>query len=226
MSSLPFNPIVGTPMLADVLNNFKKEVFLQLNCHALGTVQALNVTGLRGPNVQVTLDYTKSFYTRNEDGAYVQTEVNYPVIATCPLVVLGGGGSNLTFPVSKGDKCLILFNDRDMSNWIAGATSGSVSSPRLHNFSDALALVGPRQTAIPNYDASNVVLDGGSHLIQIMNEMTTLKTVLFELISAINAMTVSVTVTGVATGLGTAPGTGTVSGVPGSVNTDIGKLLK
>ena len=191
---IPLNKIPSDPTLMDVLNLHKKNILQGLNCHAIATVQSFDSTK---QTLTATVNYTKTYFELDTvTKQYVPTQVNYPLLVDCPVVILSGGTCALTFPISQGDECLILFNDRDMDNWFAsGSTTGPVATARLHSFSDAIALVGLNSTpnVIQNYDTTRAVLSNGTtlvgvgeSLIKIANEMTTLKTVLNGLIDAID----------------------------------------
>lgn len=128
--------------LHNLLNILKHEIFSELNCHALATVQSFDKERM---TVRATMNYP-----RNVDGA----DVAYPVMADCPVVVLSGGPARLTFPIAKGDPCLIFFNDRDIKGWMATGQVRRLNTSRLHSFSDAIALVGLQPvTAGPINDA-------------------------------------------------------------------------
>ena len=45
------------------------------------------------------------------------------------------------FEVSEGDRCLVVFADRDITRWLTG-DEDAVLSPRLHSLSDGFAFVG------------------------------------------------------------------------------------
>ncbi|QZN96396.1 Gp138 family membrane-puncturing spike protein [Symbiopectobacterium purcellii] len=70
-----------------------------------------------------------------------------PLLVDVPVVFPRGGGCTLTFPVSPGDECLIIFADRCIDFWWQ---SGGVQEPaddRMHDFSDAFVIVGPQSQA-------------------------------------------------------------------------------
>ena len=142
--SAPLNIPYGKPTLKDLLDAHKKDILLSLNCHAIATVVSFvpkdPVTGFA--TVTAQMNYSKTYTKQQEDGTYIQTFPPYPDLLDCPAITLGGGTSVLQVPVQPGDQCLILFNDRDLSNWWAGARSGPTASARLHSFTDAIALVG------------------------------------------------------------------------------------
>lgn len=179
--------------LSDVLDAWKKSIFLELNCHAIATVQSFN-SSLQ--TVTATINYNRTYYQENGSGQMVPVQVPYPVLVDCPVIILGGGSASLTFPISPGDECLILFNDRDIDNWWAGASTGPVATGRLHSFSDGLALVGFRE--VSNYDTSRALLKNSTtgvgvstSKVKIYNASTTLNTLLQNLCTAIQNLTVT-----------------------------------
>lgn len=75
------------------------------------------------------------------------SSVSYPLLVDVPVVFPRGGGCTLTFPVKKGDECLVIFADRAIDFWWQ---SGEVQEPvntRQHSLSDAFVLVGPQSQA-------------------------------------------------------------------------------
>lgn len=72
-----------------------------------------------------------------EDGV-----IDYPVLTNVPIIFPRSGGASLTMPVKRGDHCLLLFLDRDITAWLLGAKSKKPPSQRRHNLNDAVALMG------------------------------------------------------------------------------------
>lgn len=71
-----------------------------------------------------------------------QGGVNLPLCVDVPVSFPGGGDFFLTFPVQPGDECILFFSERCIDFWYA---NGGVQLPaeyRLHDLSDAFALVG------------------------------------------------------------------------------------
>lgn len=66
----------------------------------------------------------------------------YPPLLQVPFVVLGGGGSSLTFPISKGDNCLLLFCDFEIDRWWESGEAQPSNYDRKHDISDAFAIIG------------------------------------------------------------------------------------
>ncbi|EGB7356667.1 translation initiation factor IF-2 [Escherichia coli] len=70
-----------------------------------------------------------------------------PLLVDVPVVFPRGGGCTLTFPVSAGDECLVVFADRCIDFWWQ---NGGVQEPvdtRMHDLSDAFCIVGPQSQA-------------------------------------------------------------------------------
>lgn len=67
---------------------------------------------------------------------------DYPLLTGVPFVVLCGGSSRLTFPIKKGDNCLLLFCDYEIDRWWDTGEPLPANYERWHNISDAFALVG------------------------------------------------------------------------------------
>lgn len=50
----------------------------------------------------------------------ISTElVSYPVIANVPVQFMGSGNATFIFPLSKGDRCLIIFSQESMENYLS-----------------------------------------------------------------------------------------------------------
>lgn len=67
---------------------------------------------------------------------------DYALLKQVPFVVIGGGQSNLTFPIAKGDNCLLLFCDYEIDRWWDTGESLPSNFERKHDISDAFAIVG------------------------------------------------------------------------------------
>lgn len=198
------------PKLKDVLDAVKTDILQNMNCVAIATITAVTVHVGSGTQeivtVNATVNYNKTYFVRQPNGTYQAQTADYPQIVDAPLIGLTGGFTSLTMPVQPGDQCLILFNDRDLNNWFAGATSGPVATARLHSFSDAIALVGFQQSE--TYSSSHALLTNGIaevgvaqtnafpavQKVRVANDTTTLYNVLSQLITAIEAITVTTSV--------------------------------
>lgn len=188
---------IAKPKWRDVLNNLKKEIALTLNCHAIGTVYSFNPAN---QTVVATINYKKVLNKKDPvSGLYNEVLEDYPILLDMPAVVLGGGGGYLSFPIKKGDECLILFNDRDLDNWFQGVAPTEPRTGRLHSFADGIALVGLRSStkAISGYPTDKATLNYGASTVGVGDKVlitngTTLNTLLAALIDAITGLKIDV----------------------------------
>ncbi len=194
---LPKTSLPANPTLADLLNQLKKELMLELACQHVGTIQSFDAdkqTATATVNYKSTLSVFDA-----EKGVYVQKLVDYPVLVDCPVIFLFGSKGGFTNPVAKDDPCIVLFNDRDIDNWFQGAVPGSVASPRLHSLADGFIVVGPRSLAqsIADFDPDRPTLRNfsgttgvsvGEEKIDIFNEDHTLNELLQELVEDVKTL--------------------------------------
>lgn len=145
--------------LAALLQQHKKATSRQINCHQVGEIVSFN-PATQTAEVQVKMSYLLNGEIKE-----------YPLLLDCPCVVIGGGDGAITFPIKAGDSCLVLFNDRDMDNWYSGGQTMPPRTDRLHDFSDAIVLVGPRnkQNKISDYFAQGTEIKYGGSSIKLEN---------------------------------------------------------
>ena len=153
------------PKLADVLKQLKKDIFLSLNCHAIATVEVFNPAN---QTITASMAYKKTFL-KFQNGQESETLVDYPVMLDCPAVVIGGGPFSLKMPISPGDECLILFNDRSIDKWFEAGQVTALGSSRLHSFSDAIALVGinSSKNSLSGYSLTQAIMGDGTHDLKL-----------------------------------------------------------
>lgn len=199
--TIPIGLQKPNPGLKDLLDIWKVDVMRSLNCHAIAVVDSteLSDTGLQ--TVQATLVYGQTYFEPVGNGTYKTVIIPAPTLVDVPVVILGGGSTTLTFPIEKGDECLILFNDVDLGNWFSGANSGPVATPIQHGYSNGLAIVGfPRITGLTT---NHAVLSNGNAevgvpattegiaggLVRIANSTSTLGQVLVQLVGVLETLT-------------------------------------
>jgi hypothetical protein len=180
MSTVTSHSSLPEPDLRTVLLAFRKEIFAELNCLQIGTIQTFDAIF---QTATVTINSKRQFGDEVKD---------YPLLVDVPIVVMGGGKGRITYPIAKGDTCLVWFNDRNIDSWWGTGGTGSIpNSPRLHSMADGIALVGIRAKTNPiaGYSTTDVQVlhdDGGvisvAAKIQIANNSTSLLTVLQDLI--------------------------------------------
>ena len=223
--------------LTDVLNLLKKDIMMSLNCHAIGTIQSVDLVNQKC-NVQIAYLRTIMQPATGVEGSdvsntYAPKTIAYPVLSDCPFVSIQGGSFSLTVPVKIGDTCLVLFNDRDMDSWYHANQILPVATQRFHSMTDAIVLVGLRssQNPIPNYSTDHMLMANGETVLGISASKIlaknasgkSLNDLLQELVTNVQNLVTQVaeiTVTGVLSG-------GAVSGVPSNASaiTAIGTQL-
>jgi hypothetical protein len=108
------------------------------------------------------------------DGSTIS--VNMPLLVDVPVIFPSGGGFTLTFPITEGDECLVIFADRCIDAWWQSGGVAEPLEPRMHNLSDGFALVGPFSQArvLPNVSVENVQLrtDDGAASVTIKPDYT------------------------------------------------------
>lgn len=71
------------------------------------------------------------------------TNVNLPLLPDVPVSFPKGGPYHMTFPIKPGDECLLVFSSRCIDNWWQHGGVQAQRDLRMHDLSDAIALVGP-----------------------------------------------------------------------------------
>lgn len=160
------NYIPNEPSLKDLLDYMARDIKLNLNCHHIGTIQSFDALT---QTAQVSINYTKTFLQIDDIGNSSVQSVNYPVLASCPIIALGGGLASITFPITPGDECLVLFNDRDLENWFNGSSNSPPATGRLHSFTDAVVMVGVRSltNVLTSYNTSSPEIRMGGNKITL-----------------------------------------------------------
>ncbi|MEA8802420.1 Gp138 family membrane-puncturing spike protein [Klebsiella aerogenes] len=141
----------------ETLNQLKKQVSSVLRVALPGTVESFDAE-----TVTATIQLGILGLSDGESTAL-------SVLNDVPVMFPRGGGCSLTFPVKKGDECLVIFADRSIDFWWQ---SGGIQEPvddRMHDLSDAFCIVGPQSQAKKISDISTNAVelrsdDGGTKL--------------------------------------------------------------
>ncbi len=65
-----------------------------------------------------------------------------PVLPSVPVLAIGGGTFRLTFPLVVGDEVLVLFMERDISEFLRTGETTAPPDQRLHHLAHAIAIPG------------------------------------------------------------------------------------
>ena len=134
-----------------------------INCVQIGIVQRF-YPDTQTADIQIALKHVI-----NVDPDGTQTLKERPLLVSCPVIIMTGGAGHLTFPIVQGDTCIILFNDREIDNWLALGGVQVPTSVRTHDLSDGIAIVGLRNTqnAIAGYFMGGAELRFGAGSVQV-----------------------------------------------------------
>lgn len=161
-----------------LLNLFEEEaatIFRTLNCVKIGEIQSFDTV-----NQTATI---KILHKKvNEYNLETRELEDYSLLEQVPVIVMGGGSSYISYPISPGDNCLILFNDFEIDGWWSTGEALPENFSRRHDLSDAIAIVGLHSlvSLIQNYSPflnlhysaeSNIIVGED---ISINNEQTTI----------------------------------------------------
>ena len=159
---------VITPDLSALIDLRIKRGMSNLNCTLIGTIQEFDAA---------TQTATISVNYKRKVGKLF---VEYPLLLDCPIVILSGGGSYLTFPIATGDTCIVLFCDRDIDAWFDSGQILAPNSDRIHDLSDGIALVGIRSklNLLETYNEvrASLIDESGERLSQAGDTKTSFRT--------------------------------------------------
>lgn len=93
---------------------------------------------VRGATVQPAIQAEVT----NKDGS--KSLATLPLLQDCPVQFPEGGGAVLTFPVKKGDECLVVFASRCIDSWWQSGGVQPQAELRMHDLSDGFVLLGFR----------------------------------------------------------------------------------
>ena len=121
--------------LADTLDYWFNNFSDSFNSIKVGKVINVNTSNQ-------TVDVQVLHKRINTNNLFKRELRDYPVLVGVPFIVLGGGGSSLTFPIAKGDNCLLLFCDFEIDRWWESGEAQPSNYDRKHDISDAFAIIG------------------------------------------------------------------------------------
>lgn len=130
---------INDPYAAMLLAMQGNQSDIQTSCPAI--IQSFN------PSQQTcTAQPTIQWKVRAENGTY--SWITLPVLVDIPVYFPKGGGFTLTFPVTIGDECLLVFANRCIDSWWYNGGIQEQNDIRMHDISDGFAFVG--FSSVPN----------------------------------------------------------------------------
>ena len=99
-----------------------------------------------------------------------------PLCINVPVILPSGGGFHLTFPINRGDECLLIFCERSMDLWLDQGGVQQPSAKRFFSLSDGFAIMGlhSKPKAISGYNNTAIELRTTGNKITIENGLTTM----------------------------------------------------
>lgn len=135
--------------------------------------------------------------------------VNMPLLVDVPVHFPRGGGCTLTFPVAKGDECLVVFAARCIDGWWQSGGVQAPMDPRIHDLSDGFAFVGffSQATKIGGISTASTQLrsNDGATYIDLNPSTKKVKIVApggFDVIAPLSTFSAGVTIRGLLTFVG------------------------
>lgn len=114
--------------------------------------------------------------TTPETGA---KELTLPLITKVPVVFPKGGGFSMRFPVQAGDECLVVFTERELTQW---KNFGGVQTPkdyRRHHLTDGVCILGlsSAKNALQNFSNTDCELSNtdGTVKVSMSNDTITIE---------------------------------------------------
>jgi len=127
--------------LTQVLEKLTNSIKISLNCIKIGEIVSFDKTdqtcSVRILHIQ---DENYNIYMPND------FSLEYPTLEKVPVVIMGGGGTYISHPISAGDQCVLLFCDYMIDAWWVSGKKKTSIVPRKHDISDAIAIVGVNAT--------------------------------------------------------------------------------
>lgn len=108
----------------------------QIRCAVPGIIQSFD-------NIKCTAEVqpaiTEIFYNYNGE----KKNIKLPLLQDVPVIFPASGSAMLSFPVNKGDECLLIFADMCIDGWWQNGDIQNQAEQRRHDLSDAFAILSP-----------------------------------------------------------------------------------
>ncbi|MBN4665445.1 hypothetical protein HUS70_07370 [Pandoraea nosoerga] len=191
---------VGDPeaVLRNILEGFRAEIWTSLP----GIIQSFDPQAMT-----CTVQPAIKMRARGPDGTV--TSIALPLLVDCPVQFPAGGNCTLTFPVKRGDECLVVFASRCIDAWWQSGGVQEQADARMHDLSDGFALLGtrsrPRALSGVSTDSVQLRSDDGAAFIDLNPSTQKVKIVApggFDVVAPLATFSQAVTITGLLTFIG------------------------
>lgn len=193
------NDLAALPFY-DLLQQLKSETFKDLRVSLPGLITAINSDGTVDVNIGVMQNVSKL-------GLIAGLDFTYPMLTSCPLFSLQGGGVGAIMPVEIGDECWITFSDRCIDAWFQSGGPAPLPNFRMHDIADGFVTVGPnsltnplRTPLLPNEggicetdidvptNGAKIVVNSETHKINISNGLAGINSLYMILFAVLTAL--------------------------------------
>jgi hypothetical protein len=152
---------IPEPGLRTLLNALKDEILFQTRVSVPGIIKSFDAAK---QTATVAVAFKALVYNQpqatNGQLQLTPAVIDYPVLVDVPVFTHFGGKGCLTFPVSAGDTCLVVFSDRAIDGWFSTGATVPPTSSRMHDLSDGFAIVGirPATNPVASFDTDGAAL--------------------------------------------------------------------
>lgn len=138
--------LTSSGTLKSIIENIIKKLIGEIHTTSIGVIEKFDPE-TQLATIQPAINYLDYFDKGKE---YTLTDTKYPLLVNVPVIFPGGGDWHLTFPVKKGDECILMYTERSIGNWKKFGGVGDQSSlGRRHSMQDAIAIVGVNSKVNP-----------------------------------------------------------------------------
>lgn len=137
----------------------------------------------------------------NSSGESIMMEI--PMLLDVPVVFPKAGGLSITFPVKKGDECLVVFADMCIDAWWQSGGVQNQLETRRHDLSDGFAILGVSSVpnAIKGYSSNGLQIrnNSGDTFVEVTEGKVNVKAPTADVNASTINLTGNVVITGSAT---------------------------
>lgn len=150
----------GNPNLEDVFEIVKEHTMSLINCSKIGRIRSFNPN-----NCTAYIDIMELI--QNDGNNEIPS-----ILADVPVIFYGSRNTRITPPDIVGSNCLLIFQDRNIDNFLTTGEQYEPDNDRTHSYADCVALL-TLNSYIDEpvmYDANALTLYNGTQFAKIFND--------------------------------------------------------
>lgn len=139
--------------LSYTLSQLQEKIFNNINCIKIGKIETFYK---EDKTADISICFKKNIYINNKE-----TKEDYSLLLKCPVL-----GNHITYPIKKGEYCIVLFNDINLDSWFENSDNQVPYTNETHNIADGIAIVGLNNliNKINDYDLDNIHLRNNTRI--------------------------------------------------------------